>query len=167
VGQPLVQPQSATVRYLPLSISSPCGCKSAAARLQRPTTVQVIHMQDRTPQSINGLSLCLRRPSSLTVERFLVSHIRMTEIVMSQTPPILHGPSEKERKYDRQLRLWAASGQAALESANIFLLNSGAGTVGAETLKNLVLPGNVLVVQLDWATVLIPRSRHRSLRHLR
>ncbi|KAL2016155.1 hypothetical protein VTK56DRAFT_4123 [Thermocarpiscus australiensis] len=65
----------------------------------------------------------------------------MTEIVMSQTPPILHGPSEKERKYDRQLRLWAASGQAALESANILLVNSGAGTVGAETLKNLVLPG--------------------------
>ncbi|KAK4238178.1 hypothetical protein C8A03DRAFT_15330 [Achaetomium macrosporum] len=65
----------------------------------------------------------------------------MTEIVMSQTPPILHGPSEKERKYDRQLRLWAASGQAALESANILLLNSGAGTVGAESLKNLVLPG--------------------------
>ncbi|EAQ87977.1 hypothetical protein CHGG_04596 [Chaetomium globosum CBS 148.51] len=60
---------------------------------------------------------------------------------MSQTPPILHGPSEKERKYDRQLRLWAASGQAALESANILLVNSGAGTVGAETLKNLVLPG--------------------------
>jgi molybdopterin/thiamine biosynthesis adenylyltransferase len=65
----------------------------------------------------------------------------MTEIVMSQTPPILHGPSEKERKYDRQLRLWAASGQAALESANILLLNSGAGTVGVEALKNLVLPG--------------------------
>lgn len=65
----------------------------------------------------------------------------MTEIIMSQTPPILHGPSEKERKYDRQLRLWATSGQAALESANILLVNSGAGTVGAETLKNLVLPG--------------------------
>ncbi|KAK4134204.1 hypothetical protein BT67DRAFT_311239 [Trichocladium antarcticum] len=65
----------------------------------------------------------------------------MTEIVMSQTPPILHGPSEKERKYDRQLRLWAASGQAALESANMLLVNSGAGTVGSETLKNLVLPG--------------------------
>ncbi|RSL55554.1 hypothetical protein CEP54_009299 [Fusarium duplospermum] len=61
--------------------------------------------------------------------------------VMTQTPPVLHGPSEKERKYDRQLRLWAASGQAALESANILLLNSGAGTVGVETLKNLVLPG--------------------------
>ncbi|KAI2619235.1 hypothetical protein GGR54DRAFT_640166 [Hypoxylon sp. NC1633] len=65
----------------------------------------------------------------------------MTEIVMSQTPPILQGPSEKEKKYDRQLRLWAASGQAALESANILLVNSGAGTVGVETLKNLVLPG--------------------------
>lgn len=65
----------------------------------------------------------------------------MTEIVTSQTPPILHGPSEKEKKYDRQLRLWAASGQAALESANLLLVNSGAGTVGVETLKNLVLPG--------------------------
>ncbi|VTT78586.1 unnamed protein product [Fusarium fujikuroi] len=61
--------------------------------------------------------------------------------VMVQTHPVLQGPSEKERKYDRQLRLWAASGQAALESANILLVNSGAGTVGVETLKNLVLPG--------------------------
>lgn len=50
-------------------------------------------------------------------------------------------PSEKERKYDRQLRLWAASGQAALESASVLLVNSGSGTVGVETLKNLVLPG--------------------------
>ncbi|KAB5576437.1 hypothetical protein GE09DRAFT_954735 [Coniochaeta sp. 2T2.1] len=65
----------------------------------------------------------------------------MTEVVMTQTPPVLQGPSEKERKYDRQLRLWAASGQAALESANLLLVNSGAGTVGVETLKNLVLPG--------------------------
>lgn len=72
--------------------------------------------------------------------------------VMSQTPPVLHdtaapatdaGPSEKERKYDRQLRLWAASGQAALESANILLVNAGCGTVGVETLKNLVLPGEL------------------------
>lgn len=61
--------------------------------------------------------------------------------VMAQTPPALQGPSEKERKYDRQLRLWAAEGQAALESANILLVNSGSGTVGVETLKNLVLPG--------------------------
>lgn len=65
----------------------------------------------------------------------------MTEIVIDQTPPILTGPSEKEKKYDRQLRLWAASGQAALESAHILLLNSGSGTAGVEALKNLVLPG--------------------------
>lgn len=64
-----------------------------------------------------------------------------SEVVATQTPPILTGPSEKEKKYDRQLRLWAANGQAALESANILLFNTGSGTVGVETLKNLVLPG--------------------------
>ncbi|PVH80382.1 hypothetical protein DL98DRAFT_515467 [Cadophora sp. DSE1049] len=65
----------------------------------------------------------------------------MTEVITDQVPPILHGPSDKEKKYDRQLRLWAASGQQALEDAHLLLLNSGAGTVGVETLKNLVLPG--------------------------
>lgn len=65
----------------------------------------------------------------------------MTDIIADQAPPALAVPSEKEKKYDRQLRLWAASGQAALESANILLVNSGTGTVGVETLKNLVLPG--------------------------
>ncbi|KAH7355259.1 hypothetical protein BKA65DRAFT_236753 [Rhexocercosporidium sp. MPI-PUGE-AT-0058] len=65
----------------------------------------------------------------------------MTEVIADQVPPILHGPSDKEKKYDRQLRLWAASGQQALEDAHLLLLNSGAGTVGVETLKNLVLPG--------------------------
>ncbi|MDI1486507.1 MAG: hypothetical protein OHK93_005738 [Ramalina farinacea] len=61
------------------------------------------------------------------------------------TPPPLQPPSQaptaKERKYDRQLRLWAASGQQALENAKILLLNSGPGVVGVETLKNLILPG--------------------------
>lgn len=64
-----------------------------------------------------------------------------TEIMTSQAPPRLQGPSDKEKKYDRQLRLWAANGQQALEDAHILLLNSGSGTVGIETLKNLVLPG--------------------------
>lgn len=57
------------------------------------------------------------------------------------TPPVLHGPTAKEKKYDRQLRLWAASGQAALENAHLLLVNSGPGVIGVETLKNLVLPG--------------------------
>jgi amyloid beta precursor protein binding protein 1 len=65
----------------------------------------------------------------------------MTEVIKDQLPPLLHQPTAKERKYDRQLRLWASSGQAALENAHILLLNSGSGTVGVETLKNLVLPG--------------------------
>ena len=66
----------------------------------------------------------------------------MTEVITDPMPPILlHGPSDKEKKYDRQLRLWAASGQQALEDAHILLINSGSGTVGVETLKNLVLPG--------------------------
>ena len=59
-------------------------------------------------------------------------------------PPLQPGslkPTAKERKYDRQLRLWAASGQQALEHAKILLLNSGSGVVGVETLKNLTLPG--------------------------
>jgi hypothetical protein len=57
------------------------------------------------------------------------------------TPPILQGPTAKEKKYDRQLRLWAASGQQALEEASVLLLNSGPGVVGVEALKNLILPG--------------------------
>ncbi len=61
----------------------------------------------------------------------------MTEV----TPPPLQGPTSKEKKYDRQLRLWAASGQAALEEAHVLLVNSGCGVVGVEALKNLVLPG--------------------------
>lgn len=42
-------------------------------------------------------------------------------------------------KYDRQLRLWGANGQKALMEAHILLIR--ADGVGAETLKNLVLPG--------------------------
>jgi amyloid beta precursor protein binding protein 1 len=67
----------------------------------------------------------------------------MTEVIAAQAPPVLQGPSDKEKKYDRQLRLWAASGQQALEDAHILLVNSGAGTVGVESLKNLVLPGKL------------------------
>ena len=69
------------------------------------------------------------------------------------TPPPLHGPSAKEKKYDRQLRLWAASGQAALEEAHLLLINAGPGVIGVETLKNLVLPGIGHFTILDPAIV--------------
>ena len=64
------------------------------------------------------------------------------------TPPPIQAPTAKEKKYDRQLRLWAASGQQALEESHILLVvsaNRDAGSAsivaGVETLKNLVLPG--------------------------
>ncbi|KAF9739260.1 ThiF family protein [Paraphaeosphaeria minitans] len=60
---------------------------------------------------------------------------------MADIPPPLQGPTAKEKKYDRQLRLWGATGQIALENSHILLINSGPGVVGLETLKNLVLPG--------------------------
>ncbi|KAM5433534.1 hypothetical protein MferCBS31731_007040 [Microsporum ferrugineum] len=76
------------------------------------------------------------------------------------------GPTAKERKYDRQLRLWAASGQQALESSRVLLINSDgpvdsdgsglAGVVGVETLKNLVLPGIGGFTIVDPATVSEP-----------
>ncbi|XP_031558271.1 NEDD8-activating enzyme E1 regulatory subunit-like [Actinia tenebrosa] len=46
---------------------------------------------------------------------------------------------EKEKKYDRQLRLWGDHGQLALEKAKICLINASA--TGTEILKNLILPG--------------------------
>jgi amyloid beta precursor protein binding protein 1 len=56
-------------------------------------------------------------------------------------PQVMEGPTAKEKKYDRQLRLWGANGQEDLENSHVLLLNSGPGVVGVETLKNLILPG--------------------------
>lgn len=50
-------------------------------------------------------------------------------------------PSAKDKRYDRQLRLWGKSGQELLENAHVVLLNSEGGAMGSEILKNLVLPG--------------------------
>lgn len=65
----------------------------------------------------------------------------MASRVTKPLPLPLQGPTAKEKKYDRQLRLWGANGQQALEKANVLLINSGPGVVGIETLKNLILPG--------------------------
>ncbi|KAK6356117.1 hypothetical protein TWF718_000492 [Orbilia javanica] len=60
-------------------------------------------------------------------------------------------PTAKEKKYDRQLRLWGAGGQEALETAHILLINATAA--GSETLKNLVLPGIGRFTIIDDAAV--------------
>jgi len=68
-------------------------------------------------------------------------------------PPLQDIPTAKEKKYDRQLRLWGASGQIALEETHILLINNGPGVTGVETLKNLVLPGVGQFTILDSAVV--------------
>ena len=68
--------------------------------------------------------------------------------IATATPPPIQAPTAKEKKYDRQLRLWAATGQRALEESHVLLIiqdqgidGSGSSVAGIETLKNLVLPG--------------------------
>lgn len=48
-------------------------------------------------------------------------------------------PSEKSKRYDRQLRLWGDHGQSHLESSHVCLINATA--TGTEIVKNLILPG--------------------------
>ena len=47
--------------------------------------------------------------------------------------------SEKNRRYDRQLRLWGDHGQRSLETSHVLVV--GANVTTCETLKSLVLPG--------------------------
>ncbi|TIC56464.1 hypothetical protein E3Q01_02442 [Wallemia mellicola] len=60
-------------------------------------------------------------------------------------------PDQKTRRYDRQLRLWAAAGQSALESAKVLVINGSA--TSSATLKNLVLPGVGHFTIMDHHTV--------------
>ena len=55
------------------------------------------------------------------------------------------------RKYDRQLRIWGAHGQAALEAARVCML--GSGPTATEALKNLVLGGIAGFTLVDDARV--------------
>ncbi|KAN0082730.1 hypothetical protein V8E55_008525 [Tylopilus felleus] len=60
-------------------------------------------------------------------------------------------PDNKTRRYDRQLRLWAASGQSALEAARVLVIFGHA--TSTSILKNLVLPGIGHFTILDHETV--------------
>ena len=88
----------------------------------------------------------------------------MEEAPRQLTPPPIQAPTAKEKKYDRQLRLWAAAGQRALEESHVLLIigeeggpggvkGSNSSVAGAETLKNLVLPGIGSFTIADSATV--------------
>jgi len=52
-------------------------------------------------------------------------------------------------KYDRQLRLWGASGQRALSETCAVLVGGSSSAAGTETVKNLVLPGVGSFVVVD------------------
>jgi len=70
------------------------------------------------------------------------------------SPPVpspLPAPTDESRKYDRQLRVWGAEGQAALAGARVCLL--GAGATGSEALNNLVLGGIAAFTVIDDALV--------------
>ncbi|KAJ8488753.1 hypothetical protein ONZ45_g13834 [Pleurotus djamor] len=67
------------------------------------------------------------------------------------SPTTTGPPDSKTRRYDRQLRLWAASGQSALESARVLVI--GGTATSTSTLKNLVLPGVGHFTILDSAKV--------------
>lgn len=60
-------------------------------------------------------------------------------------------PNAPARKYDRQLRIWGAHGQQALETSRVCVL--GSGCTATETLKNLVLGGIAGFTVVDDATV--------------
>ena len=57
----------------------------------------------------------------------------------------------KSKRYDRQIRIWGADGQARLEAARVALFSCSA--TGAETLKNLVLGGIASFTVVDAARV--------------
>ncbi|KAK5640458.1 hypothetical protein RI129_011269 [Pyrocoelia pectoralis] len=58
---------------------------------------------------------------------------------MSSPSPKSPEQNDKNKKYDRQLRLWGDHGQKLLESSKVCLINATA--LGTEILKSLVLPG--------------------------
>lgn len=77
-------------------------------------------------------------------------------------------PSERERRYDRQLRMWGDHGQRDLERAHVcligatsageeidfqFSLSESLVLAGCETLKNLILPGIGAFTIIDWRPV--------------
>ncbi|KAI0325555.1 hypothetical protein GY45DRAFT_1438278 [Cubamyces sp. BRFM 1775] len=70
-----------------------------------------------------------------------MTHTESQDIEQATTSiaPSSSQPDDKTRRYDRQLRIWAASGQAALEASRILLVSSSA--TSTSILKNLVLPG--------------------------
>ena len=67
------------------------------------------------------------------------------------TGQMASAPKAPAKKYDRQLRIWGAHGQQALETARVCVL--GGGCTATEALKNLVLGGIAGFTVVDNAIV--------------
>ncbi|KAJ3519917.1 hypothetical protein NM688_g9232 [Phlebia brevispora] len=78
-------------------------------------------------------------------------HKQEAQDIEQATTYVQTQPDNKTRRYDRQLRLWAASGQAALESSRVLVISASA--TSTSILKNLVLPGIGHFTILDPAKV--------------
>ncbi|TNY23845.1 NEDD8-activating enzyme E1 regulatory subunit [Rhodotorula diobovata] len=66
-------------------------------------------------------------------------------------PASVDRPDAHTQRFDRQLRLWAKTGQHALEHAHVLVV--GANATASSSLKNLVLPNVGQFTILDPATV--------------
>ncbi|CDK26768.1 unnamed protein product [Kuraishia capsulata CBS 1993] len=73
----------------------------------------------------------------------------LVAVLLTQFEPfeISEMDGDNNSRYDRQLRLWAASGQSLLEASHVCLIN--ATSLGCEALKNLVLPDDAKVGAMD------------------
>ncbi|KAK9798117.1 hypothetical protein WJX73_000766 [Symbiochloris irregularis] len=92
----------------------------------------------------------MRRRSEPREDLPHVTSRRWIALLDKRTLSIPHVPL-RDRKYDRQLRIWGAHGQQLLESSRVCLLHCG--PTGSETLKNLVLGGIAAFTVVDDAKV--------------
>lgn len=72
---------------------------------------------------------------------------------MASPSPKSPEQTEKNKQYDRQLRLWGDHGQSALENSHVCLINATA--LGTEVLKSIVLPGVGAVTIVDDKSVTV------------
>ncbi|KAG8989342.1 hypothetical protein FRB90_002293 [Tulasnella sp. 427] len=133
-----IEVQASSVFYITATL------EDSARELVR-ATEDLLDLHTPSPSLQPPPKLDKARPTSPSAENEKMKESQDIESATVQLSPVLETmglpgqPDSKERRYDRQLRLWAASGQSALESAHILVL--GASPTATSILKNLVLPG--------------------------
>mgnify|MGYP002477654696 CR=1 FL=1 len=83
----------------------------------------------------------LPRTSTSMAEDLLQPPVQDSVPLPPVAQPSADRPDAHTARFDRQLRLWAKSGQQALEDAHVLVV--GANATAASTLKNLVLPSEL------------------------